>query len=66
MVHAGISGTLTAVDDKGVATVKTADGREYKLPTPEGWSKERPGVWKKGLEVECEIKSGQAECRPSN
>ena len=50
----GMPGTVTAVDDKGMATVKTSDGKELKVKAGEGW--------KTGAKVECETKDGKSEC----
>jgi hypothetical protein len=52
---AGTPGTVTALDDKGMATVKTSDGKELKVKAGEGW--------KAGAKVECEMKDGKSECR---
>lgn len=49
-----MTGTVTSVDDKGMATVKTDDGKEHKVKG-EGW--------KAGAKVECEMKEGQTKCK---
>jgi len=49
-----MTGTVTSVDDKGMATVKTEDGKEHKVKG-EGW--------KTGAKVECEMKEGKTECK---
>lgn len=55
LAWAATPGTVTAVDDKGVATVKTADGKEYQI---------FPGdMWRVGTKVDCEIRDGKAECK---
>jgi len=52
---ASTPGTVTAVDDKGMATVKSTDGKEVKVKAGEGW--------KAGAKVECDTKDGKTECR---
>jgi len=47
-------GTVSSVDDKGMATVKMEDGKEHKVKG-EGW--------KPGVKVECETKEGKTECK---
>jgi hypothetical protein len=42
------------VDDSGMATVKTEDGREHRVKG-EGW--------KAGAKVECETKEGKTACK---
>jgi hypothetical protein len=49
-----MKGTVTGVDDKGMATVKTEDGKEHKVKG-EGW--------KAGAQVECETKEGKTACK---
>ena len=53
---AGAMGTVTAVDDRGMATVKTSDGKEHKVKAGAGW--------KAGAKVECDMKEGKTECHP--
>jgi hypothetical protein len=50
----GIKGTVTAVDNQGVATVKMEDGKEYRV---------RGEGWKPGAKVECEAREGRTECK---
>jgi preprotein translocase subunit YajC len=50
----GMSGTVTKLDDKGMATVKTTDGKEYQVKAGEGW--------KTGAKVDCEMKDNKTEC----
>jgi preprotein translocase subunit YajC len=50
----GMKGTVTAVDDQGIATVKMADGTEYRVKG-EGW--------KPGAKVDCDAKEGKTECK---
>jgi preprotein translocase subunit YajC len=50
----GMKGTVTNIDDKGMATVKTEDGKEHKVKG-EGW--------KVGAKVECEQKEGMTSCK---
>jgi hypothetical protein len=47
-------GTVTAIASDGMATVKTDDGKEYRVKG-EGW--------KVGAKVECEVKEGKTECK---
>jgi len=49
-----MKGTVTAIDDKGIATVKTEDGKEHKVKG-EGW--------KVGAKVECALKEGTTSCK---
>ena len=49
-----MKGKVTAIDDKGMATVKTDDGKEHKVKG-EGW--------KVGANVECEEKEGMTSCK---
>lgn len=57
LVLASTLGTVTTVDDKGVATIKLEDGKELKVKALEGW--------KKGLAVDCEVTADKTECRPA-
>jgi preprotein translocase subunit YajC len=50
----GMKGTVTNIDDKGMATVKTEDGKEHKVKG-EGW--------KVGAKVECDMKEGMTSCK---
>jgi hypothetical protein len=50
----GSKGTVTAIDDKGMATVKTEDGKEHKVKG-EGW--------KVSATVECKMKEGTTSCK---
>jgi preprotein translocase subunit YajC len=50
----GTKGTVTSIDDKGMATVKTDDGKEHKVKG-EGW--------KVGAKVECDMKEGMTSCK---
>ena len=50
----GMKGTVTNIDDKGMATVKTEDGKEHKVKG-EGWQV--------GAIVECEQKEGMTSCK---
>jgi hypothetical protein len=49
-----MTGTVTKIDDKGMATVKTADGKEH-MVKGEGW--------KVGAKVECTTKEGTTSCK---
>jgi hypothetical protein len=50
---ASMSGTVTAVDTHGTATVHTADGKNHKL---------KHHSWQVGDKVECTMKSGKTSC----
>jgi translation initiation factor IF-1 len=50
---AEFEGTVSAVDDKGMATIKATDGKEYKASIA--------GV-KAGDKVDCHVKDGKASC----
>ena len=49
-----MTGTVTKIDDKGMATVKTEDGKEH-MVKGEGW--------KVGAKVECMMKEGTTSCK---
>jgi len=49
-----MTGTVTTIDDKGMATVKTEDGKEH-MVKGEGW--------KVGAKVECMTKEGTTSCK---
>jgi hypothetical protein len=50
-------GTVTNVNDKGMATVRTEDGKEHQVKASQGL--------KVGTRVQCETKNGQLECQPA-
>lgn len=50
---ASMSGTVTAVDTHGTATVHTADGKNHKL---------KHHSWQVGDKVECTTTSGKTSC----
>jgi preprotein translocase subunit YajC len=50
----GMKGTVTAVDNQGMATVKTEDGKEYRV---------RGEGWKPGAKVDCAAREGKTECK---
>jgi hypothetical protein len=50
---AEFEGTVSAVDDKGMATIKATDGKEHKVPLA--------GV-KAGDKVDCHVKDGKTSC----
>jgi len=49
-----MKGTVTSVDNQGMATVKMDDGKEYRV---------RGEGWKPGVKVDCEAKEGKTECK---
>jgi hypothetical protein len=53
VLAAGLEGTVAAVDDKGMATIKTTDGKEHKVSIA--------GV-KVGDKVDCHVKDGKTSC----
>jgi hypothetical protein len=53
VLAAEFEGTVAAVDDKGMATIKAADGKEYKAPIA--------GV-KAGDKVDCHVEGGKTSC----
>lgn len=55
---AGAPGAVTALDGKGMATVRTTDGKDHQIKAGEGW--------KVGAKVECESKNSVMECRASD
>jgi hypothetical protein len=50
---ASMSGTVTAVDKHGTATVRTADGKTHKL---------QHHNWQVGKKVECTTQAGKTSC----
>ena len=58
VMAAGIQGTVSAVDGKGMATVHTSDGKDHQVKAGEGW--------KVGAKVECETKNNTLECRSAS
>ena len=53
----GLPGTVSTLDGKGLATVRTSDGKDHQVKAGEGW--------KVGAKVECEPKNNVMECRPA-
>jgi translation initiation factor IF-1 len=53
ILAAEMQGTVSAVDDKGMATIKTTDGKELKASIA--------GV-KTGDKVDCHVKDGKTSC----
>jgi len=49
-----MNGTVTAIDDAGMATVKMEDGQTHKVKG-EGWTV--------GAKVQCETKEGKTACK---
>jgi hypothetical protein len=49
-----MTGTVTNIDDKGMATVKTEDGKEH-MVKGEGWQV--------GAKVACTTKEGTTSCK---
>lgn len=52
---AAAPGAVTALDGKGMATVRTSDGKDHQVKVGEGF--------KVGSKVECEAKNNIMECR---
>ncbi|MBM3222916.1 MAG: hypothetical protein FJZ47_03810 [Candidatus Tectomicrobia bacterium] len=55
VMAAGLQGAVTALDGKGMATVRTSDGKDHQVKSSDGW--------KVGAKVECESKNNVMECR---
>jgi len=53
VLAAEVEGTVSSVDDKGMATIKTADGKEHKV---------QMGGVKTGDKVDYHIKDGKMSC----
>lgn len=53
VVAAGFEGTVSSVDDKGMATIKATDGKEHKAQIA--------GV-KAGDKVDCHVEGGKMSC----
>ena len=53
VVAAGFEGTVSSVDDKGMATIKATDGKEHKAQIA--------GV-KAGDKVDCHVEGGKTSC----
>ena len=53
VVAAEFEGTVSAMDDKGMATIKATDGKEYKAQIA--------GV-KVGDKVDCHVEGGKTSC----
>jgi hypothetical protein len=53
VVAAGFEGTVSAVDDKGLVTIKATDGKEHKA--------QLAGV-KVGDKVDCHVEGGKTSC----
>jgi hypothetical protein len=53
VVAAEVEGMVSAVDDKGMATIKATDGKEYKAQIA--------GV-KVGDKVDCHVEGGKTSC----
>lgn len=54
---AATPGAVTALDGKGMATVRTMDGKDHQVKAGEGF--------KVGTKVACEVKNNALECRAS-
>jgi len=57
VLAAGVSGNVTAIDGKGMATVRTSDGKDHQVKVGEG-------LKLVGLKVECETKNNALDCHP--
>jgi hypothetical protein len=56
VISQGVTGTVTAVDTTGKATIKTEEGQEYQM---------QGSGWQVGDKVECDTKDGQVMCEKS-
>ena len=57
VLAAGVAGNVTAMDSKGMATVRTSDGKDHQVKVGEG-------LKLVGLKVECETKQNALDCHP--
>ena len=57
VLAAGVAGNVTALDGKGMATVRTSDGKDHQMKVGEG-------LKLVGLKVECETKNNALDCHP--
>jgi biotin carboxyl carrier protein len=57
VIAGGFQGTVSGIDGKGMATIRTSDGKDHQVKAGEGW--------KVGAKVECETKNNAMECRPA-
>jgi hypothetical protein len=57
VLAAGVSGNVTALDAKGMATVRTSDGKDHQVKIGES-------LKLVGLKVECEAKNNALDCHP--
>jgi len=58
VLAAGVPGSITALDGKGMATVRTTDGKDYQVKAGQDW--------KVGARLDCEMKNNAMECRPAS
>ena len=56
VMAAGVAGNVTALDGKGMATVRTSDGKDHQVKVE--------GLHLVGLKVECETKNNALDCHP--
>jgi hypothetical protein len=52
---AGLQGSVTALDGKGMGTVRTSDGKDHQVKVGQDF--------KVGSKVDCEMKTSALECR---
>lgn len=52
---AGLQGSVTALDGKGMGTVRTSDGKDHQVKVGQDF--------KVGSKVDCEMKNSALECR---
>jgi len=57
VLASGVAGNVTALDSKGMATVRTSDGKDHQVKLGEG-------LKLVGLKVECETKNNALACQP--
>ncbi len=58
LLAAGVPGSITALDGKGMATVRTSDGKDHQVKAGQDW--------KVGAKLDCEMKNNAMECRPAS
>ena len=57
VLAAGVAGNVTGMDGKGMATVRTSDGKDHQVKLGEG-------LKLVGLKVECETRNNALDCHP--
>ena len=58
VLAAGVTGNVTGLDGKGMATVRTADGKDHQVKAGKDW--------KVGAKLDCETKNNMMECHAAS